>query len=449
VTEEQSGVTGLVEHLFRSRAAQIVAYLARLFGPEHLDLAEEVVQEALVRALQQWPYSGVPANPGGWLFRVAKNAALDALRRHAVFHEKAGAIAEALRSAAGEAREPEVDAELRDAELALIFMCCHPALPRESRIALSLKVGCGFGVAEIARAFLAEESAVAQRLVRAKRQIRELGLRLELPGRDELAPRLDSVLEVVYLLFNEGYAAHAGDALVRPDLCAEALRLGRLVADSPLGAPRAHALVALMAFLAARLPARVDARGELVLLEEQDRRLWDERLVAVGFRRLERSAEGPAMSPYHLEAAIAAVHARATGPADTDWAAILELYDQLLALKPSPVVALNRAVALAKVRGADAGLAALQAIEGEPALRGYHLLPAARARLLEEAGQFAAAAACYREALACRASEPERRLLRRRLAECERRTEPAGARAGRRVPGRTARPRRSAPLRAS
>jgi len=407
----------MVDHLFRNRAGQMVAYLTRIFGAAHLDLAEEVVQDALVKALQQWPFSGIPDNPGGWLFRVARNGALDALRRHASFRDKAAEIARELSSAAYDAPDdPPGDDELR-----MMFMCCHPSLPRDARVALSLKTVGGFSVPEIARAFLTAESAIAQRLVRAKRQIRETGLDLELPGQrapgsseaeDGFAARLESVLEVIYLLFNEGYAAGSGEDLVRLDLCGEALRLGRLVADSPATtAPAAHALVALMAFQAARLPARVDASGELVLLEDQDRSLWDARLTALGFHHFGESAEGPVKTPYHVQAAIAAVHAGTAEAAHTPWDRILALYDELLAMTSSPVVALNRAVALSKVSGPVDALAAIAPLDAEPALAGYYLLPAVKGRLLMEAGDPAGAAAAYRAALERPCAEPERRFL--------------------------------------
>lgn len=403
----------MVDHLFRSRAGQMVAYLTRIFGPAHLDLAEEVVQDALVKALQQWPFSGIPNNPGGWLFRVARNGALDVLRRHASFQEKAAALASELASAAPNAAD---ETTLSDDELRMMFMCCHPAIPQDARVALSLKTVGGFSVAEIARAFLTADATIAQRLVRAKRQIRDLGIQLELPSTDGFADRLDSVLEVIYLLFNEGYGARSGVELIRVDICGEALRLGRLVADSPATtAPAAHALVALMAFQAARLPARVDAAGELVLLEDQDRSLWDARLIALGFRHFDQSSEGPRKSTYHVQAAIAAVHAGATGAADTAWDRILCLYDELLAMTHSPVVALNRAVALSRVHGAATALAAIAPLESAPALAEYYLLPSVKARLLADIGDHAGAAASYRQALSQPCTEPERRFLIRRL----------------------------------
>jgi RNA polymerase sigma-70 factor, ECF subfamily len=417
----QPASSQLVDHLFRNRAGQMVAWLTRIFGPAHLELAEEVVQDALVKALQQWPYSGVPANPGGWLFRVARNGALDVLRRTAAFRERASQIAIELQ------REPDVDHAsefaVEDDELRMVFMCCHPSLPRDGRVALSLKTVGGFSVAEIARAFLTSEATIAQRLVRAKKALRDHRVGLELPRGAELTPRVDSVLEVIYLLFNEGYNAHAGENLIRHDLCGEALRLGRLVALAPrIAAPSAHALVALMAFQAARLPARVDANGEMVLLEDQDRALWDRQLVALGFAHLERSAKGLEMTTYHVQAAIAAVHAGAASAGETRWGEILSLYDDLAELNPSPVILLNRAVALSRVSGPAVALEALRAIEVDPALANYHLLPSVKGRLLAELGDLVGAATNYRQALERPCSEPERRFLLRRLRACERST---------------------------
>ena len=406
----------LVDHLFRTRSGQMVAWLTRIFGPAHLELAEEVVQDALVKALMQWPYSGVPDNPGGWLFRVARNGALDVLRRHAAFQARSHEVAAELLRLSDTGASP--GAAIEDDELRMVFMCCHPLLPRDARVALSLKTVGGFGVQEIARAFLAADATIAQRLVRAKRQLRDQRIGLDLPRGAGLAERLESVLEVIYLLFNEGYSAHAGDDLIRLDVCREALRLGRLVAASPIvSAPAAHALVALMAFQAARLPARVDSAGEMVLLEDQDRALWDRGLVGLGFAHLERSAEGPEMSAYHLQAAIAAVHAGARRPEDTNWPEILTLYDDLIAMNPSPVIALNRAVALSRVAGASAGREAIAALETDPALAHYYLLPSVKGRLLGELGDYAGAAAAYQRALEHPCSDPERRFLLRKLNE--------------------------------
>jgi RNA polymerase sigma-70 factor (ECF subfamily) len=406
----------LVDHVFRSRAGQLVAWLTRIFGPAHIDLAEEVVQDALVKALQQWPYAGVPRNPGGWLFRVARNGALDALRRNRAFDARAHIIRSELdRLGGAQSAEPSSEA-IDDDELRMVFLCCHPALAPDARVALSLKTVGGFSVAEIARAFLAPEATIAQRLVRAKRLLRDHDVGFELPRGSDLAPRTESVLEVIYLLFNEGYNAHAGEDLIRQDLCGEALRLGRLVAGSEIaGSPAAHALVALMAFQAARLPARVDGQGELVLLEDQDRSRWDRSLVGLGFAHFERCAEGRQMTVYHVQAAIAAVHAGSarTGPAE--WRRILSLYDDLMVLNPSPVIQLNRAVALSRVEGPAAGLAELAALENEPALAQYYLLHSVAGRLHAELGDRDRAIASYERALALRCTEPERRFLRTRL----------------------------------
>jgi RNA polymerase sigma-70 factor (ECF subfamily) len=406
---------GLVDHLFRERSGQMVAWLTRIFGPAHLDLVEEVVQEALVKALQQWPFTGIPQNPAGWLFQVARNRALDALRRHASFRDRADVIARELTPASGLLQRGEwpVDDLLEDDELQMIFLCCHPTLSRDAQVALSLKTVGGFSVQEIARAFLVADGAIAQRLVRAKRQLRLANARFELPSGDDLQQRLDAVLEVIYLLFNEGYAARDGDTLVRNDVCGEALRLARLVARSAVSTPSAHALAALIALQSARLAARVDGGGDVVLLDHQDRGQWDARLTAMGFAHLERSAAGEVMSPYHVQAAIAAAHAGTVTPRDTPWPEILRLYDDLMALQPSPIVALNRVVAIWKVRGLDAAERELESLEHTPALGGYYLLPALKGRLLTARGDLDKAREAFDAALLLPCSEPEKRLLRR------------------------------------
>ena len=410
----------LVDHLFRHQAGRTVARLMRLLGPAHMGLAEDAVQEALMRALQSWPYDGVPDNAAGWLFRVAHNFAIDAVRREKVFGDKTGAVVHALTQSADAAPvDLDVEAHLRDDELRMIFLCCHPSIPEDARVALSLKTIGGFSVREIARAFLIEEPAIAQRLVRAKRQMRDEHVTFDLPGPRELANRLDVVLDVLYLMFNEGYAAHEGHALTRQDLCLEALRLGRLVASASIATPRTHALVALMALLAARLPARVNDAGDLVLLEEQDRSCWDAQLIAMGFDHFERSMSGDEETAFHVQAAIAATHARATRMGDVEWPMILELYDRLIAIDPSPVVALNRAVAVAKVRGPEQALMAIDRLMDNRQLREYHLLLAARGEFLLELGRHADAAGAFRDALGCACSEPERRFLEGRLRNAE------------------------------
>jgi RNA polymerase sigma-70 factor (ECF subfamily) len=408
----------LLEHLFRHQSGRIVAHLARLLGPAQLDLAEESVQDAMVRALQTWPHQGVPENPPAWLFRVAQNAALDTVRRRQLAGRKTAEIAAELeRPSFGAPGDPQFEEQLRDDELRMIFMCCHSELSRESRVALSLKTVSGFSVREIARAFLSDEAAIAQRLVRAKRQIRDRALTLDLPSRAELGARLDSVLDVIYFLFNEGYAAHEGEDLIRRELCFEALRLASLIAGSSIATPRAHALVACIALQAARFDARVDESGDLVRLEDQDRSRWDPKLIAAGFHHFDKAMTGEEVSEYHVQAAIAATHAR-PDPPEVLWPIILQLYDQLLAINASPVVALNRAVAVSKVLGAEPALAAIGPLVQNTELREYHLLLATRGLFLMELGRNAEAARDLREALECRCSEPERRFLQKKLVEC-------------------------------
>ncbi len=408
-----SDVDALVEHLFRHSAGQMVSRLARWLGSARLDLAEEAVQDALVRALQAWPFAGVPAEPRAWLFQVARHRALDLIRRDVALRGKLDIL---------ERETPEADVReqaLGDDELAMMFMCCHPSLPYAGRVALTLKTVGGFGVGEIAAAFLAEPDAIAQRLVRAKRQIREQEIAIEIPLPGELGARLESVLDVLYLFFNEGYAAHGGENLVRADLCGEAIRLaGILARNAATDLPAVHALLALMLLQASRLPARVDDAGDLLLLSEQDRARWDHERIAEGLDHLERAASGNEVTPYHAEAAIAAVHAVAHDQASIDWPHIVRLYDDLLALKRSPVVELNRAIALAMVEGPAAGIAAIERIEADPVLARYYLLPAALGGLWLKQGDLTRAAQHYREALTRSCSAPERRFLEKQLARC-------------------------------
>jgi RNA polymerase sigma-70 factor (ECF subfamily) len=399
----------LVEHLFRRQSARMVAALVRILGPRHLQLAEDVVQDALLRALEQWPYRGVPENPSAWLVTVARNRALDMLRRELSLVEKSAEVVRVF-SAQGDLLGDEMDDQL-----ALIFLACHPEIAREARLALTLKTVCGFGAGEIARAFLIQESAAAQRIVRAKRLVREREIRFGVPEGRELAERRESVLETLYLMFNEGYSRGVAD--VRD----ESLRLARLVADHPTaGAPEADALLALMLLQSARASSRLDEAGDLLLLEEQDRSRWDGALITEGMRALDRSARGDRLSTYHLEAGIAAAHATARDFASTDWEHIAGLYTALLELNPSPVIALNRAVAISRWQGPAAGLEAMSEIEQHPSLAHYYLLHATLGRLWQEAGEPARAAFYYSRALACECSAPERRFLERRLAESSR-----------------------------
>lgn len=419
-------VSHLVSHLFRHKAGQMVSTLTRLFGVEHLQLAEDVVQETLLQALQQWPYRGVPDNPGAWLAAVARNRALDVLRRESTLRTKLAMLDEPTQYA-GLASEQQTGAEsflddpFGDDQLTMMFLCCHPSLSREAQVALTLKTVGGFGVSEIARGFLVSEETVAQRLVRAKRKLREEPLPFALPAADEWAERLEAVLQVLYLLFNEGYTAYQGENLVRQDLCAEAIRLCSLLAGHALGSlPKVHALLALMLLQASRLDTRVDAAGNLLLLAEQDRSQWDREAIQGGLYHLERAGAGDELTEYHLLAGIAACHAVAPSYETTDWRKILFYYDSLILINPSPVIALNRAVAIAMVQGPHVGLSALDEIKHRPELHNYYLLPATYGELYERIGEYERAAACYREALACMGNEAERRFLLRKLGRCQR-----------------------------
>ena len=410
-----AAVGPLVDHLFRRSAGRLVSSLARVFGAHRLDLAEEVVQEAMVEALRRWPFAGIPADPVAWLWRVARNRALDRVRREATLRGREDALVAAFARQAPEGGAGQDAGPWGDDELAMLFAACHPALPREARVALTLKTVGGLGVREIARAFLAREATVAQRLVRAKRRLAQGGLRLEVPAGEEAEERLDSVLEVLYLLFNEGHLASEGDALLRADLCAEAIRLGELVASRPVGRqPRVHALLALLWLGWARLPARTCPGGEPVPLAEQDRSRWRPAGIARGLAHLERAAAGGVEGRYHLEAAIAAAHVTAASWEATDWGWIVTLYDRLQAVEPSPVVALNRAVAVAEARGPGEALVELRRLAGDPALDRYHLFHAVEADLLARLGRAEEATAALDRALACPCTRPERELLERR-----------------------------------
>lgn len=411
-------VHGLVDHLFRHSAGQMVATLTRIFGAEHLALAEEVVQEALLSALQQWSLGGIPENPQAWLFQVARNRALDTLRRDTNLRGKESLVIDAFRERSID-DEPRFAHELRDDQLRLMLMCCHPSIPRESRIALTLKTVGGFSVDEIARAFLTKKEAIAQRIVRAKRLIRDEAIPIEFPSRAELPRRLDSLLEVIYLLFNEGYAAHAGEDLIRHDVCLEAIRLGRNLVEHPTtSVPEANALLALMLLQFSRTPARVDAHGELVPLEEQDRSLWNQSMLADGLRTFGRSTTGDRLTAYHVEAAIATCHAVAPTFEETDWNEMLAHYDQLLALKPAPVVALNRAIALAMAVGIDAGIEAIDEIAKHPSMREYTPLAIALGELHLRNDDRKRAAEFFTRALELPGTMAEKRFVLRKLEKC-------------------------------
>ena len=409
-------VTARVAEVFRLEYARVVASVLRIV--RDIDAAEEVVQEAFAQALDHWPAHGTPDRPGAWLLTTARRRALDRLRRarRADAHAESLAYETGLGATGGpDVADPET---IPDDRLRLIFTCCHPALPADSRVALTLRLVGGLSTLEIARAFLVPEPTIAQRLVRAKRAIRERGLVYEVPEGDELAARLPAVLSVVYLIFNEGYAAHTGAALVRDDLCAEAIRLGGMLAELMPDEAEALGLLALMELQASRAAARADADGNLVLLADQDRARWDRARIARGLAWLARAGSIEHGGPYQLQAAIAACHARAASWEATEWPRIVALYATLAEVAPSPVVDLNRAAAIGMAEGPAAGLAALDRIDVAP-LRAYHLLPAARAEFLRRLGRRAEAAAEYRAALGLVDNTRERAFLAARLAECD------------------------------
>jgi RNA polymerase sigma factor (sigma-70 family) len=404
-----------IDAVWRIESPRLVAGLARMV--RDVGLAEELAQDALVAALETWPEAGVPDNPGAWLMATAKNRAIDALRRGRRVERKHEAIGRELEEDAGPARAAEAieaaaDDDVGDDLLRLVFVACHPVLPRDSRIALTLRLLGGLTTDEIARAFLAAEPTIAQRIVRAKRTLAEAGVPFEVPRGGELAERLASVLEVVYLVFNEGYSATAGDDWMRPQLCEDALRLGRIVAELMPAEPEVHGLVALMEIQASRARARTGPSGEPVLLGEQNRALWDRLLIGRGLAALARAeALGGAHGPYALQAAIAACHARAATAADTDWARIAALYAELARVAPNPVVELNRAVAVSMADGPAAGLAIADALLAEPAMERYHLLPAVRGDLLAKLGRADEARAELERAASLTRNARERTLL--------------------------------------
>ncbi len=410
-----------VEHLFRHEAGKMVATLTRIFGFEHLALAEDVVQEALMRALQTWPFYGMPQNPSAWLMRTARNFALDVVRREKVFRGKEPEIVRLIAAADSGTGSPIVsEHEITDDGLRMMFVCCHPIIPQEVQVALALKTLCGFSITEIARAFLTTDAAIAKRLTRAKQKISEAAIPFEIPAGAELTRRLDSVLQALYLLFNEGYKASGGDKLVREEICDEAIRLAALLVKHPSGGqPKTHALLALMLLNAARNPARVDDDGNLLRLRDQDRSRWRPSLIARGMFHISQSAAGGEISEYHLQAGIAACHCLAPDYDSTDWAKILALYDRLLALDGSPVVALNRAVAVAHVHGPETAIDAVQAIKDQESLKSYYLFYAVLGEFELQLNRRPAAAACFHKALKLSCLDSEREFLSRRLRECE------------------------------
>jgi RNA polymerase sigma factor (sigma-70 family) len=415
-----SDVHRAIEAVWKIESARVIAGIARIV--RDLGIAEELAQDALVAALEQWPVSGIPQNPGAWLTAAAKHRAIDLLRRNQLLerkHEELGREAAVKQAAAVTELDEAMDDHFGDDLLRLIFMACHPVLSTEARIALTLRLLGGLTTEEIARAFLAPEATIAQRIVRAKRTLAEKRVAFEAPRGTELTARVSSVLEVIYLIFNEGYSATAGDDWMRPTLCEEALRLGRVLAELLPQEPDVHGLVALMEIHASRLGARVNAAGEPVLLLNQNRANWDQLLIRRGLAALERAERlGSTRGRYTLEASLAACHARARTPEETDWPRIANLYAELARLKPSPVVELNRAVAVGMAYGPQAGLEIVDKLLPEPSLRQYHLLPSVRGDLLFKLGRYAEASAEFGRAASLTRNERERQMLRDRANDC-------------------------------
>jgi len=412
----------VIDAVWRIESARLIAGLARIV--RDVGLAEELAQDALVAALERWPEAGIPDNPGAWLMATAKHRAIDLFRRNKLLerkHEELGRELKSQQDLAMASFDIPEEQEIGDDLLRLVFVSCHPVLSTEARVALTLRLLGGLTTQEIARAFLVPEPTVAQRIVRAKRTLTEARVPFEVPRGQELAARLSSVLEVIYLVFNEGYSATAGEDWVRPALCEDALRLGRILAELAPQEPEVHGLVALMEIQASRLHARVGPRGEPILLLDQDRTRWDQLLIRRGLAELDRAEKlGGGLGPYGLQAAIAACHARARAAADTDWHRIAALYDALAQLTPSPVVELNRAVAVAMAFGPAAGLELIDTLTSEPSLKAYHLLPSVRGDFLFRLGRFNEAQAEFQRAATLTQNAREREFLLNRAAACSR-----------------------------
>jgi RNA polymerase sigma-70 factor (ECF subfamily) len=406
-------VRELVDDVYRTESRQVLATLIRLLGD--FDAAEEALHDAFAAAVEQWSRDGVPANPRAWLVSTGRFKAIDGIRRRTRFDASLTELAKQLETSTSDAEEWD-DESVEDDRLRLIFTCCHPALPPEAQVAMTLREVCGLTTDEIARAFLTKPATVAQRIVRAKAKIHDARIPYEVPSEDELPDRLDAVLRVVYLVFNEGYSASAGGSLTRQDFSGEAIRLGRLLTQL-LPEPETIGLLALMLLHNSRRAARTSPKGDLILLEDQDRSLWNQDQIAEGVSLVERALSSSPVGPYTIQAAIGAVHAQAPGAAATDWAQIVALYDLLMRAEPSPVVELNRAVAVAMRDGPSAGLALVDAILARGDLQNYHLAHSARADLCRRLGRTADACMSYERALSLTQQGPERRFLERRLSE--------------------------------
>jgi RNA polymerase sigma factor (sigma-70 family) len=422
VTSSRPGVERTIEAVWRIEAARLIAGLARVV--RDVGLAEDLAQDALVAALEQWPQSGVPDNPGAWLMAVARRRGVDTIRRRVTFERKVELLGRDLTEVENPMDDIEIEPTVEDDVLRLMFTACHPVLTPEARVALTLKMIGGLSTEEIARAFVVPVPTMAQRIVRAKKALSDANVPFEIPTGPELAARLESVLEVVYLIFNEGYTATSGSTWSRPALCAEAMRLGRILCGLAPREPEAFGLVALMEIQASRLRARVGPDGAPVTLLDQDRTRWDRVLITHALGALQKAESLDGMGPYVLQAAIAACHARAGVAEDTDWARIASLYAALAVRTGSPIVELNRAVAVAMAAGPAAGLEIVDGLRDDPALRDYHLLPSVRGDLLAKLGRYGDARTEFEVAAEMTANEPERRFLLGRAAECARAARP-------------------------
>src|SRR5918995_1501986 len=428
-------VSQVVEHCFRHESGKIISTLTRIFGIEHINRAEDLVQETLARALQTWPYYGIPQKPAAWITQVAKNLALDLIRREKIFHNKEIEIASSMDQDSPDAIPEDAimgEKEITDDRLRMMFVCCHPVLPQEAHVALALKTLCGFSAGEIARAFLTSEAAIAKRLTRAKQKIRDARVPFEIPAGQELSQRLDGVLQTLYLLFNEGYKASTGDQLIKEALCHEAIRLGGLLAEHPAGdRPRTHALMALLLLNGARLKARLDHDGNILRLKEQTRSSWDQAMIARGLFHLMQSMAGDEISEYHLQACIAACHCAAKDYGSTDWPQILSLYDRLVEMNDSAVILLNSAVALANVHGPKAGIKAAQAIENRQELTSYYLLYAVLGEFEADLNNKEAAANYFRKSLELTTIKSEQIFMSKKLEQLKAGSSPTNLAPGR------------------
>jgi len=416
----EQDVKPVIDHLFRHESGKLVSVLTRLFGTHNLELAEDVVQDTLLKALEHWKFHGVPDNPSAWLFATARNKALDVVRRvryQKEFAEEVSALLKSEYSAAITLQQRVNEQTLEDEQLRMMFVCCHPSVPEESQVAMMLKTLCGFSTAEIAKAFLTNEETISKRLYRARQQFHDEKISFVLPPAAQLQDRLDTVLTAIYLIFNEGYNSTRNESIIRDDLVEEALRLGHMLTQFPTTSlPKAHALLAMMCFQAARLYGRIDADGNLLSLKEQDRKKWNRELIEKGEQLLRRASEGEQVSSYHLEAAISREHCTAATYADTSWSRILQLYDWLYTIKPDPLIALNRLIAIAETEGPEKALSLVHQIEKIETIKEYYLYPATLGEWHRQLGDVETAKKYFEQAIELTQSNAEKNFLKKKIA---------------------------------